>query len=259
MRHFPQLESGSAGQYPMTRTLSMRTAVSETPGGERRTAFDAAGSKVRWTMPLTGLTENESAAIEALFKECEGRRRSFMFVDPPANLLAATDDGGSAHWVRGAGVTVAGGLIGLDGQASAFRVVNASAGWSGVAQTPAVPETMTYCLSAWVRGSAGGRVKLRIGGLEKLTELDGEWRQAWLSGTGGTAAVTFGIEAQAGGSIEVYGPQAEAQIAPSEYKRNRGRGGWYPRARFDADELNIEAEGPGLSVCEVAIVSPWEE
>jgi hypothetical protein len=71
--------------------------------------------------------------------------------------------------------------------------------------------------------------------------------------------VQFTIAVQAGGAIEVYGPQAEAQIAPSEYKRNRGRGGWYPRARFDNDELNLEAEAPGLYGCEVAIVSPWEE
>ncbi len=259
MTHFPQLESGSAGQYPMTRTLSMRTAASETPGGERRTAFDAAGSTVRWKMVLTGLTESESAAIEALFQEVEGRRRSFMFVDPPANLLAATDDGESTHWERGAGVTVTGGLIGLDGQPEAFSVTNASAGWSGVSQSLAVPETMNYCLSAWVRAVTGGRARLSIGGVEQTVELSGEWRQAWASGAGGAAPVQFRIAAEAGFAIEVYGPQVEAQMAPSEYKRNRGRGGWYPRARFDGDELNIEAEGPELYACEVAIVSPWEE
>jgi len=259
MTHFPQLESGCAGQYPITRTLSMRTAASETPGGERRAAFDAAGSRVRWRMPLTGLTENESAAIETLFQQSEGRRRSFVFVDPSANLLAATDQGESAHWERGAGVTVTGGLIGVDGQPGAFRVTNASAGWSGVSQTLAIPETMTYCLSAWVRASAGWSVKLSIGSSEQLAELNEEWRQAWVSGVSGTAPVKFTIAAEASGSIEVYGPQVEAQIAPSEYKRNRGRGGWYPRARFDGDELNIEAEGPGLYACEVAIVSPWEE
>lgn len=259
MRHFPQLESGCAGQYPLTRTLSIRTAASETPGGERRAAFDAAGSRVRWRMTLTGLTESESAAIEALFAECEGRRRSFMFVDPAANLLAATDDGESTQWERGAGVAVTGGLVGMDGTAEAFRVTNASAGWSGVSQTLGVPETMNYCLSAWVRAGSGGRARLSIGGVEQTVELTGEWRQVWVSGVSGTAPVRFNVAAEPGGAIEVYGPQVEAQIAPSEYKRNRGRGGWYPRARFDCDELNIEAEGPGLYACEAAIVSPWEE
>jgi hypothetical protein len=95
--------------------------------------------------------------------------------------------------------------------------------------------------------------------VEQTVELTGEWRQVWVSGVSGTAPVRFNVAAEPGGAIEVYGPQVEAQIAPSEYKRNRGRGGWYPRARFDCDELNIEAEGPGLYACEAAIVSPWEE
>ena len=69
----------------------------------------------------------------------------------------------------------------------------------------------------------------------------------------------FAIEAEAGAQVEVWGPQAEAQTAPSEYKRNRGRGGWYRRARFSRDELSLEAEGLDVYGGVVEIESPWEE
>ncbi|HNY39434.1 MAG TPA: hypothetical protein PKJ41_03535 [Bryobacteraceae bacterium] len=259
MAHFPQLESGCMGQYPLRRTLSLRTYSSESPGGKRRAAFDAGGSTVRWKLPLTGLSESEAEAIQGLFQASDGRRRSFMFVDPFANLLGGTDDLAGTLWEKGPGVVVAGGVRGPDGQAEACSLANTSGVWSGVSQALAIPEAMNYCMSAWVRSAGGGSVKLSIGDAQRVVETGSEWRQAWVSGVDGTSPVQFMIAAPAGETVEVYGPQAEAQIAPSEYKRNRGRGGWYPRARFESNELNLEAEAPGLYGCEVAIVSPWEE
>jgi len=259
MAHFPQLESGCMGQYPIRRALLLRSNASETPGGRRRAVFDGAGSAVKWVLSLTGLTASEADAIQALFSACEGRRHSFMFVDPSANLLGGTGDLAGTWWEKGPGAAVAGGLIGPETGAEAFSLTNTGAGWSGVSQALPIPEGMTYCLSAWVRSAGGGAVKLGIGAAERVWEADSAWRQAWVSGTGGTSPVAFSITAPPGGTVEIHGPQAEAQIAPSEYKRNRGRGGWYPRARFESDELNLEGEGPGLYACEVRIVSPWEE
>lgn len=260
MRHFPQLESGCAGQYPVAKLISPRVAWSETPGGLRRRAFDGAGSRVVWRMELHGLRESEAGAIEGLFEECEGRRRSFTFVDPTANLLAATDDGTSTYWERDEGTAVAGGVAGLSGASGGFRITNQGAGWGGVWQAATVPEEMTYCLSAYMRATSEGKARLRIGRTERVVEPDGRWRQMWVSGTSGeTGPVEFAIEAEAGGQVEVWGPQAEAQVAPSEYKRNRGRGGWYSRARFSTDDLSFATEGPGVFGGVVEIESPWEE
>jgi hypothetical protein len=260
MRYFPQLESGCSGQYPVVKRMAPRVAGSETPGGLRRRAFDGAGSQVAWKMELHGLSGSEAAAIESLFEECEGRRRSFTFVDPTANLLAATDDGTSTYWEKGPGAVVTGGVAGVGGAGGGFLITNLGAGWSGVWQAAAIPEAMTYCASAWLRSAGGGRVRLRIGQTERVVEVRPEWRQEWVSGTSGeTGAVEFAIEAEAGAAVEVWGPQAEAQVAPSAYKRNRGRGGWYERARFSRDELCLVAEGLDVYGGVVEIESPWEE
>lgn len=260
MRHFPQLESGCAGQYPVVKRMAPRVAWSETPSGLRRRAFDGAGSHVAWRMELHGLSESEAAGIEGLFEECEGRRRSFTFVDPTANLLAATDDGTSTYWEKGPGAVVSGGVDGVGGAGGGFLITNQGVNWSGVWQAAAIPEQMTYCVSAWVRSAGGGRARLRIGQAARVVEAGSEWRQAWVSGTSGeTGAVEFAIEAEPGGALEVWGPQAEAQMAPSEYKRNRGRGGWYERARFSLDELSLVSEGLDVYGGVVEIESPWEE
>lgn len=258
MAHFPQLESGCIGQYPLRRTLRLRTFESETPGGRRRAAFDGAGSEVRWDLMLTGLSESEADAISALFQASEGMRRSFMFVDPSANLLGGTDDLAGTWWEKGPGAVVAGGQIGPEGH-EAFTLTNLGAAWSGVSQSPALPAAMTFCLSVWVRSAAEGTVRLSIGEVARTVKVGSSWQQAWLSEPATTSPVPFTITLPPGGTVEVYGPQVEAQIAPSEYKRNRGRGGWYPRARFGTDELTFRAEAPGVYACDVRIQSPWEE
>lgn len=260
MRHFPQLESGCAGQYPVEKRMAPRVAWSETPSGLRRRAFDVAGSRVAWRMELHGLSMSEAMAIESLFEECEGRRRSFTFVDPMANLLAASDDGTSTYWEKSPGAVVTGGVAGVGGASGGFRITNLGAGWSGAWQAAAIPESMTYCVSAWLRSAGGGRARLRVGQTERVVDVGSDWRQEWVSGTSGeTGAVEFAIEAEAGAAVEVWGPQAEAQAAPSEYKRNRGRGGWYSRARFSGDELSLTAEGLDVYGGVVEIESPWEE
>jgi hypothetical protein len=211
-------------------------------------------------MELHGLSESEAGAIEGLFEECEGRRTSFTFVDPTANLLAATDDGTSTLWKKGPGAVVTGGVAGVNGAVGGFRISNQGASWSGVWQAAAIPEQMTYCVSAWLRSAGGGRARLRIGQTARVVQAGSEWKQAWVSGTSGeTGAVEFAIEAEAGAQVEVWGPQAEAQVAPSEHKRNRGRGGWYSRARFSEDNLSLAAEGLGMYGGVVEIESPWEE
>ncbi len=259
MAHFPQLESGCVGQYPMRRTLQLRTLESETPGGRRRAAFDGAGSELGWDLALTGLSESEADAIQALFQASEGRRRNFTFVDPSANLLSGTDDLAGTLWEIGPGAVVTARQVGPEGEQEAASVTNLGAVWSGVAQSLAVPAGMNYCLSAWVKAAEGSTVRLTIGSLERTVQLENKWQRAWVSGVAGTSPVQFNIAVPPGGTVEVFGPQAEVQLAPSEYKRNRGRGGLYPRARFGSEELNFRAEAPGLYACDVRIVSPWEE
>jgi hypothetical protein len=210
-------------------------------------------------MRLGGLTAGEAQTMEDLFRECEGRRKEFMFVDPAANLLAGTGDVGGTAWDKGGGLLGESGVAGPEGQAGGFRLRNLSAGWSGVYQEIPAPETMTYCLSVWVKAGGTGRVRLRVGETVEEETAGSTWKRISATGSGRASPVRFELSCEAGGVVEMYGPQAEAQGSPSDYKRNTGRGGWYPRARFDMDELSLEAEGVGVYGGEVAIVSPWEE
>jgi len=68
-------------------------------------------------------------------------------------------------------------------------------------------------------------------------------------------AVWFGVRLGPGMAVELYGMQAEAQPAPSPYRRTGLRGGIYEGARFDVDELIVAAVGPELHTCTVRIVT----
>ncbi len=52
------------------------------------------------------------------------------------------------------------------------------------------------------------------------------------------------------------GCMAEAQPAPSAYRRTTSRSGVYRRARFDDDLLTMISEGPEQHSCRVRIVAP---
>ena len=50
--------------------------------------------------------------------------------------------------------------------------------------------------------------------------------------------------------------QAEAQPAPSAYRKTTSRSGIYTNARFEDDSFSLSAEGPGQHSCRVHIGAP---
>jgi hypothetical protein len=260
MLTFPQLSSASVAQYPARKRQKRRCARTETPGGHVEALYDPAGSGWRWELSFTEMTEEEKSALETLFVACDGRLERFLFLDPFANLLGWTEQWDHAAWSRDGGVTVSGGVADPRGGSGAATLSNGSQADSGVSQSLAVPSTFTYCLSAWMRGAEGAATALAIDGTRRSFSLTSEWRQYWVTAqAGGGDLVRFAMEVDAGGSVDLYGPQAEPQLGPSAYKRNDGRGGWYPRARFDQDTLDLTAGGPEQYSAVVRVVSPLEE
>ena len=65
----------------------------------------------------------------------------------------------------------------------------------------------------------------------------------------------FGIALDPGSTVDIFGMQAEAQIAASSYKRTAESGGVYANARFRDDELTIKTVGPNRHSCELDIVN----
>jgi hypothetical protein len=59
----------------------------------------------------------------------------------------------------------------------------------------------------------------------------------------------------AGGSVELFGMQVEAQMGPSDYKITGAVGGVYSKARFGSDQLTVTAQGTDVYDAVVQIVS----
>ncbi len=66
---------------------------------------------------------------------------------------------------------------------------------------------------------------------------------------------TAALEIGAGQQIQVFGPQLEAQIAPSQYRATAAKGGVYPKAHFTGDYLPVVAEAPSLFATSLTIES----
>ena len=59
----------------------------------------------------------------------------------------------------------------------------------------------------------------------------------------------------AGGSVELFGIQVEAQLGASDYKRTAARSGVYSKARFGSDQITVTAQGAESYDAVVQIVS----
>ena len=236
MLYFPQLMSGAAAQYPLTRSASRRTIVNRTPGGATVKLDDPDAAGVAWDLCYSGLSDAERMAIEKLFEDAEGRLLTFTFLDPTSNLLRSSEDFDEAVWQKDGGIAVAG-----------ARLTNAAGVVQGVRQVVQAPAAFFYCFSAEVRSDATTAVTMSLGdGTVSSTAVVGAVRQrVFCSGSIGGAAeqITCSLSLPAGASVEVLGMQLEAQPYPSAYRRTRGRAGIYERTRFVEDELSFIAQG----------------
>jgi hypothetical protein len=55
--------------------------------------------------------------------------------------------------------------------------------------------------------------------------------------------------------VQLFGMQAEAQLAPSDYKQTSARGGVYAKARFGTDHLTVTARAPDVYDAVIPIVN----
>jgi hypothetical protein len=81
------------------------------------------------------------------------------------------------------------------------------------------------------------------------------WKRFFLSGVmpePGDVS-NYGVLIPAGASIEIFGPQVDAQTYPSAYVRSEHRSGVYANARFAMPELEIVATGPNQNACVVHV------
>ncbi len=257
MLAFPQLLTGANTQYPLARTDVLRTALNSMADGREVKFADTGSVSTRWELRLSGLTDDEWAAIAALFDAVEGRLRTFTLLDPLSNLFAWSEDLEKSEWLRDPMLSVAASIADPFGGQAAFRMANAGQAAQTLQQTIAGPGDFQYCCSVWARSVGDSAVTILRGGDGKAFSPGADWTRIYSAGSSGGASETFsaGFSLGPGASVDLYGPQLEAQPAPGAYWRTLGRSGVYSKVRFDADSLDLTAEDRGASSGQITLLS----
>jgi hypothetical protein len=258
---FPQLMTGASALYPVTKTSIQRTVVNTLGDGSTDVYSDPDAAALAWELHASGMTLEEWSAIETLFLATSGMWQTFTFLDPTGNLLADSENFAGGAWSNGGLIQLTTGVVDPLGTNRATGVVNAGEATESVAQTLAAPGNFNYCLSVWARTAGTSGVTLTIsttgGGASQSFALSGTWKRISVSVNPGQTmtSVTFGAELEAGGSIDLFGMQAEAQLAPSDYKMTETQGGAYANARFGADRLTVTAQSTDVYDAVIQIVN----
>ena len=107
---FPQLTTGAAALYPVTKQGLQRTVVNALADGSTVVYADPDGAIAGWTLRATGLTLTEWNAIENLFQQTAGMAETFTFLDPVGNLLLQSENFSAGAWTPGALVQLTPGI-----------------------------------------------------------------------------------------------------------------------------------------------------
>jgi hypothetical protein len=248
-------------QYPIARRTSMRTVVNALADGGTVRAGDSAAQRVRWELRYSGLTVAEWQAIEELFVATQGQVGLFTFLDPAENLLAWSEDFSNGVWRVDPMLQVTAGASDPRGGTGAVSLTNTGQAAQRVSQVVAGASWFEYCFSVWVRSDAGTVVSLVFAGSVEEARLSFAAGTAWVRVVKSGALVThedgirFAVELPAGGSVRIFGPQVEAQVAAGGYKKTTDRAGVYGKARFEEDRLRGVAESVGRFGGVVRVVS----
>jgi hypothetical protein len=240
MSVYPQLVTGVTSQFPIVKQRRPRTVVNSAADGSSIKLADPAGATVGWQLQYANLSDTELAALEQFFTAMEGSLNSFTFLDPAANLLAWSEALRNAVWQAAPFLTLSGGAPDALGGSNAWQLANSGEGAQTLVQTLNAPTNYTYCFSVYAFSSQPATIQLRLGINSAQAALNSRWSRFHIAGTGDAAAssIDFGIELPAGTTVTVFGPQVEAQPAPSAYKTGT-TGGVYANARFRDDTFAL--------------------
>src|SRR5579863_3558122 len=258
---FPQLTTGAATLYPVTRQSVLRTVVNTLGDGSTVVYSDPDAAQTMWEIQAKGLTAAEWNAVEALFDAAAGQWQTFTLLDPAGNLFADSELLSAGAWTNGALITLTAGIGDPLGTSRATRVVNTGIAAEAVAQALAVPGNYRYCVSAWAKRVGGSQVTLTAsttGAVSAETfPLSTNWQRISIpvNLARSTTSVTFGAQLAAGATVDLFGMQVEAQPAPSDYKMTGTNGGVYASARFASDSLTARAQSTDVFDATIRIVS----
>ncbi len=249
---FPQLTSGSLAQYPIRRVHATRSIMNILPDGSTVVSPDPNAQRLLWQLAYAGLSESEAGALQGLFNAASGPFRAFTFIDPTGNMLTCSADLTQPAWQISGLIEVTAGIADPEGGTAGFLLTNKGQAYQEVTQTLVVPANYEYCFSLYATSTQVSQLSLVRRGLSvqasDLLAVGPGWRRIVSNGaiqdSGTQFSVAIGLAA--GQQVQVFGPQLEAQPAPSQYVVTLQAGCVFPNAHWAANELALTAEGPGL-------------
>jgi hypothetical protein len=256
MSFFPQIGSGSVAQFPLTRSRRWRSIANQLESTEQIILPDAAAGEIGWRLPYQDLTDAEAGSLTSLFALSQGSFGAFTFIDPMANLLGWSEDLLQPVWQPGL-LQHAIGVTDPLGTLRASSITNTSPGTQTLMQTLGVPGSYVACFSVYLRSDTAGSVTLQRDGAQVTASVGAAWQRVSVGGAGPNGAVqaSFSISVAAAQTIDVWGLQVEVQPYPSAYRQTTAPLGIYEETYFDNDELSITNVSPGLSSCEIRLLS----
>ena len=261
MNCFPQLVTGTVAQYPLSRSSVRRTVATTFLDGSRLKMADDAASAVEWSLQFDGLSPDEWHTLESFFLSAEGQLKTFVFLDPLANLLMWSTDLTQSVWSRDPGLTITANQPDPMGGSLAFRAVNNAQVPQSLMQVVGVPGSYHYCSSLYACSSSLETLKLvQTSGSQTQAasfELGSLWQRYSLPVqlTASDETVAFGFVLDPGATVLVFGPQAEAQPQSGAYRATFEQGGVYPNTRFAVDALDLLCPDPDQYSCTVRLRS----
>lgn len=258
---FPQLSAGTLAQYPLRRTHICRTIKNVLADGRLILSPDPSARKLQWSLTYSNISTAELQALQSHFRLCNGPFRSFTFLDPAANLLSWSSDLKNPVWLQQNQIQVEAGVGDPSGGQNAFRLTNIGQAEASFCQTITAPSYFVYCFSSYVRSGSASTANLLIKGAQSVHAqalyCDSTWRRVTAKSTFQEQSyeLSSGILLAPGQAIEIFGPQLEAQSAPSGYRATAAKSGIYQSAHYAANELIVTAEAPGAYSSVVVIES----
>jgi hypothetical protein len=261
MLYYPQLTTGAVSQFPITRSVDMRTVANQLPSGFTIRMSDPGWQKVQWQLQYSGLTDGERSSIESLFEASEGQLNSFTFLDPMANLLAWSEDWTQAVWIADPLLQVTSGTADPFGGTNAMQLTNGGQTTQQVVQNIAGPSHFVYCFSLYIQSAAPTTIQLvqTTTGQTSLTPVavGTAWRRvtAPVNLSSAQDGIGFGVQLPAGAQVQAFGAQVEAQPQAGLYKETTDLGGVYTNTRFSSDLLTFIANAVNQHSCQLNLIS----
>jgi hypothetical protein len=256
MSLFPQIGAGSVAQFPLTRSRKWRAITNQLEDTEQIMLPDTAAGEIEWRLSYQDLTDAETTSLSSLFASSQGSFGAFTFIDPMANLLGWSEDLSQPVWQLGL-LQHASGVSDPLGTSRASSITNPSPGAQTLTQTLALPGQYVACFSVYLRSDTPGSVTVQRDGTQVTAAVGSAWQRVFVNGAGASGAVeaSFSISVAAAQTIDVWGLQVEVQPYPSPYRQSTAPLGIYEETYFENDELSIASTSPGLSSCDIRLLS----